>query len=125
MLNISTNPALIFTSLSQCVTAFQTSLTAIQDDRGFRWSIGCTGWSMFNTVQVPNDTKYPIGGCRDGGTPAQFPNDGFSYGASMLTPGERMSCSVTGRSIRQEHHQLPDLVGPGPGTGEATSADAY
>jgi prepilin-type N-terminal cleavage/methylation domain-containing protein/prepilin-type processing-associated H-X9-DG protein len=87
MLNISANPQLIFSSLAQCVTAFRTSLTAIQDDRGFRWSIGCTGWSMFNTVQVPNDSKYPIGGCRDGGTPGQFPNDGFSYGASSAHPG--------------------------------------
>jgi prepilin-type N-terminal cleavage/methylation domain-containing protein/prepilin-type processing-associated H-X9-DG protein len=87
MLNIFANPPLILTSLSQCVAAFQTSLTAIQDDRGFRWCMGTTGWTMFNTVQVPNDTNYPIGGCRDGGTPGQFPNDGFSYPASSYHPG--------------------------------------
>jgi prepilin-type processing-associated H-X9-DG protein len=87
MLNIFANPTLIFTSLSQCVAGFQTSLTAIQDDRGFRWCMGTTGWSMFNTVQVPNDTQYPIGGCRDGGVPGQFPNDGFSYGASSAHAG--------------------------------------
>jgi prepilin-type processing-associated H-X9-DG protein len=87
VLNIFSIPPLIFTSLSQCVAAFQTSMTAIQDDRGFRWCIGTTGWTMFNTVQVPNDSKYPIGGCRDGGTPGQFPNNGFSYGASSNHPG--------------------------------------
>jgi prepilin-type N-terminal cleavage/methylation domain-containing protein/prepilin-type processing-associated H-X9-DG protein len=87
ILNVNANPQLILTSLSQCVAAFQTSLTAIQDDRGFRWCMGCTGWTMFNTVQVPNDTQYPIGGCRDGGTPGQFPNDGFSYPASSAHPG--------------------------------------
>ncbi len=87
MLNISANPQLILTSLAECVAAFRTSTTAIQDDRGFRWSIGTTGWTMFNTVQVPNDSTYPIGGCRDGGTPGQFPNDGFSYGASSAHPG--------------------------------------
>jgi prepilin-type N-terminal cleavage/methylation domain-containing protein/prepilin-type processing-associated H-X9-DG protein len=87
MLNIFANPSMILTSLSDCVAAFRTSNTAIQDDRGFRWCIGTTGWTMFNTVQVPNDSNYPIGGCRDGGTPGQFPNDGFSYGASSAHPG--------------------------------------
>ncbi len=87
MINIFANPTLIFTSLQQCAAAFQTSLTNIQDDRGFRWCVGTTGWSMFNTVQVPNDSKYINGGCRDGGTPGQFPNDGFSYPASSNHPG--------------------------------------
>jgi prepilin-type N-terminal cleavage/methylation domain-containing protein/prepilin-type processing-associated H-X9-DG protein len=91
VLNISTIPTIIFASLAQCQTAFQTSLTAIQDDRGFRWCIGTTGWSMFNTVQVPNDSQYRNGGCRDGGTPGQFPNDGFSYPASSNHPG---GCNV-------------------------------
>jgi prepilin-type N-terminal cleavage/methylation domain-containing protein/prepilin-type processing-associated H-X9-DG protein len=87
LMNVQTNPTGVFATLQACVATFQTSLTAIQDDRGFRWCMGCTGWSMFNTVQVPNDAKYPIGGCRDGGTPGQFPNDGFSYGASSGHPG--------------------------------------
>jgi prepilin-type N-terminal cleavage/methylation domain-containing protein/prepilin-type processing-associated H-X9-DG protein len=87
MLNVNTNPKIVFQSLAECAGAFKTSLTAIQDDRGFRWSIGTTGWTMFNTVQVPNDSQYPMGGCRDGGTPGQFPNDGFTYGASSAHPG--------------------------------------
>jgi prepilin-type N-terminal cleavage/methylation domain-containing protein/prepilin-type processing-associated H-X9-DG protein len=87
LLNIQSNPQGVFNTLGACTAAFATSLTAIQDDRGFRWCMGCTGWTMFNTVQVPNDTKYPIGGCRDGGVPGQFPNDGFSYGASSAHPG--------------------------------------
>jgi prepilin-type N-terminal cleavage/methylation domain-containing protein/prepilin-type processing-associated H-X9-DG protein len=87
MLNINANPKLILQSLNDCALAFNTSLTAIQDDRGFRWCIGTTGWTMFNTVQVPNDSQYRNGGCRDGGTPGQFPNDGFSYGASSAHPG--------------------------------------
>ena len=87
LLNASSNPALIMQSLGECAKAFSTSLTAIQDDRGFRWCMGTTGWTMFNTIQVPNDSKYPNGGCRDGGTPGQFPNDGFSYGASSAHPG--------------------------------------
>jgi len=127
MLNIFANPALIFSSLSQCVAAFQTSLTAIQDDRGFRWSIGCTGWSMFNTVQVPNDSQYPIGGCRDGGTPGQFPNDGFSYGASSAHPGGANVLFGDG-SVKFIKSSISYPTWWGLGTrngGEVISADSY
>jgi prepilin-type processing-associated H-X9-DG protein len=85
------NSAAIFAQLAACALAFQvpapTAPNAIQDDRGFRWCMGTTGWSMFNTIQVPNDSKYVNGGCRGGGTPGQFPNDGFSYPASSQHPG--------------------------------------
>jgi len=87
LLNVNTNPTAVFATLGACHVKFMTSLDSIQDDRGFRWCMGTTGWSMFNTVQVPNDSKYPNGGCRAGGTPGQFPNDGFSYGASSAHPG--------------------------------------
>ena len=76
--------------------------------------MGTTGWTMFNTVQVPNDSQYPNGGCRDGGTPGQFPNDGFSYGASSAHPGGANVLFGDGSvQVRQELDQLPDLVGPG------------
>jgi prepilin-type N-terminal cleavage/methylation domain-containing protein/prepilin-type processing-associated H-X9-DG protein len=87
LLNIESNPQAAFATLQACMAAFKTSNAAIQDDRGFRWCMGTTGWTMFNTVQVPNDSQYPMGGCRSGGTPGQFPNDGFSYGASSAHPG--------------------------------------
>jgi prepilin-type N-terminal cleavage/methylation domain-containing protein/prepilin-type processing-associated H-X9-DG protein len=87
LLNANMNPAAVFATLDACNAAFKTSLTAIQDDRGFRWCMGTTGWTMFNTIQVPNDSKYANGGCRAGGTPGQFPNDGMSYGASSAHPG--------------------------------------
>jgi prepilin-type N-terminal cleavage/methylation domain-containing protein/prepilin-type processing-associated H-X9-DG protein len=127
VLNIFAIPQLVFTSLSQCVAAFQTSLTAIQDDRGFRWCMGTTGWTMFNTVQVPNDSQYPIGGCRDGGTPGQFPNDGFSYGASSGHPGGANvlfgdgSCKFIKNSIS---YQTWWALGTRNG-GEVISSDSY
>jgi prepilin-type N-terminal cleavage/methylation domain-containing protein/prepilin-type processing-associated H-X9-DG protein len=87
LLNIGVNPTGIFNTLAACVALFKTTSTNIQDDRGFRWCVGTTGWTMFNVVQTPNDGQYPIGGCRDGGTPGQFPNDGFTYGSSSAHPG--------------------------------------
>ena len=50
----STIPALIFTSLQQCQAAFLTSLTAIQDDRGFRW---CMGTHRLDNVQHDSDSE--------------------------------------------------------------------
>jgi prepilin-type N-terminal cleavage/methylation domain-containing protein/prepilin-type processing-associated H-X9-DG protein len=87
LLLASTNPTAVFATLDACNAKFKTTLDSIQDDRGFRWSMGTTGWSMFNTIQVPNDSRYANGGCRAGGTPGQFPNDGMSYGASSAHPG--------------------------------------
>jgi prepilin-type processing-associated H-X9-DG protein len=127
VLNIFAIPQLVFTSLSQCVAAFQTSLTAIQDDRGFRWCMGTTGWTMFNTVQVPNDSQYPIGGCRDGGTPGQFPNDGFSYGASSGHPGGANVLFGDG-SVKFVKSSISYQTWWALGTrngGEVISADAY
>jgi prepilin-type N-terminal cleavage/methylation domain-containing protein/prepilin-type processing-associated H-X9-DG protein len=127
MLNINANPALVLKSLGECQAAFQTSLTAIQDDRGFRWSMGTTGWTMFNTVQVPNDSQYKNGGCRDGGTPGQFPNDGFSYGASSAHPG---GCNVLfgDGSVKFMKSSISYPTWWALGTkdgGEVISADAY
>ncbi len=69
----------------------------------------CSTRSRFPTTR---STRY--GGCRDGGTPGQFPNDGFSYGASSAHPGGANVLFGDGSvQVHQEHHQLPDLVGPG------------
>jgi prepilin-type N-terminal cleavage/methylation domain-containing protein/prepilin-type processing-associated H-X9-DG protein len=87
LLNASSNPNAVFKTLDACNAKFKTTLDSIQDDRGFRWCMGTTGWSMFNTIQVPNDSRYANGGCRAGGIPGQFPNDGMSYGASSAHPG--------------------------------------
>jgi prepilin-type N-terminal cleavage/methylation domain-containing protein/prepilin-type processing-associated H-X9-DG protein len=127
ILNVNANPTIIFSSLAQCVAAFRTSLTAIQDDRGFRWCMGTTGWTMFNTVQVPNDTQYTMGGCRDGGTPGQFPNDGFTYGASSNHPG---GCNVLfgDGSVKFIKSSISYPTWWALGTrngGEVISADAY
>jgi prepilin-type processing-associated H-X9-DG protein len=84
--DINSNPQAVFNTLGACATSFMTDNNAVRDDRGFRWSIGCTGWTLFNTVQVPNDSKYTFNGCKSGSVD-NFPNDGFSYPASSSHPG--------------------------------------
>jgi prepilin-type N-terminal cleavage/methylation domain-containing protein/prepilin-type processing-associated H-X9-DG protein len=127
LLSVSSNPAAVTNTLQACVALFKTTLTNIQDDRGFRWSVGTTGWSMFNTVQVPNDTQYAIGGCRAGGTPGQFPNDGFSYPASSTHPGGANVLFGDG-SVKFIKSSISQPTWWSLGTrngGEVISADAY
>jgi hypothetical protein len=40
------------------------SLNDIADHRGLRWSDDATGYTLFNVLQTPNDTQFPINGCR-------------------------------------------------------------
>ena len=127
LLNAASNPALVFSALAQCAAAFQTSLTAIQDDRGFRWCMGTTGWTMFNTIQTPSDSQYRNGGCRDNGTVGQFPNDGFSYGSSSAHPGGANALFADG-SVKFVKSSISYPTWWALGTrngGEVISADAY
>jgi prepilin-type processing-associated H-X9-DG protein len=127
LLNVAQNPQGVFNTLVACTVLFQTTLTNIQDDRGFRWSVGTTGWSMFNTVQTPNDSQFPIGGCRNGGTPGQFPNNGFSYRASSNHPGG-VNVLFGDGSVKFVKSSIARNTWWGLGTrngGEVISADAY
>ena len=36
----------------------------VQEDKGWRWGIGATGITLFNTIIPPNSTTYPWSGCR-------------------------------------------------------------
>jgi len=89
LFNINGNQPAIISALQTCAASFTTNNNAVRDDRGFRWSMGCTGWTMFNTVQVPNDSQFRFNGCKLGsaGLIDNFPNDGFSYPASSAHPG--------------------------------------
>ena len=127
LLNASTNPTAVFATLDACNAKFKTTLDSIQDDRGFRWSMGTTGWSMFNTIQVPNDSKYANGGCRAGGVPGQFPNDGMSYGASSAHPGGANVLFGDG-SVKFVKNSISYSTWWSLGTrngGEVVSADSY
>src|SRR5262249_21556109 len=92
-LNAFADPTDVVNALQTCAAAFQKGATstsvAIQDYPGWRWAPGMIGMSLFNTIQVPNDT---FGGCmfdtNSGNAYAtDWPNGGFSMGASSAHPG--------------------------------------
>ncbi len=80
------NKAAVLEGLETCAVAFQKT-NYIADQRGWRWGQGVTGFSMFNTIQTPNDHRYPFGGCRFNGMPDWNMDNGFVYGASSNHPG--------------------------------------
>jgi prepilin-type N-terminal cleavage/methylation domain-containing protein/prepilin-type processing-associated H-X9-DG protein len=84
----NSNQAGTLTGLQTCAAAMTSTGGLIQDTRGYRWSFGITGYTMFNTIQTPNDSQYAFGGCRPFDTnTTNYPDDGFVYDANSAHPG--------------------------------------
>jgi prepilin-type processing-associated H-X9-DG protein len=81
------NPTLTLAILQNCNNVFQSPTAEIGDDHGYRWAMGITGYTMFNTIQTPNDPQFPFSTCRLDGTATDYPDSGFAYGASSMHPG--------------------------------------
>jgi prepilin-type N-terminal cleavage/methylation domain-containing protein/prepilin-type processing-associated H-X9-DG protein len=86
VLDATTAESSVLGGLETCAELFRTSL-AIADHRGWRWGLGVTGFTLFNTVQTPNDRQYPFGGCRFNARTDWNMDNGFVYGASSAHPG--------------------------------------
>jgi prepilin-type N-terminal cleavage/methylation domain-containing protein/prepilin-type processing-associated H-X9-DG protein len=133
-INAFNDPADILTALQTCAQAFQNAATssssaAIQDYPGWRWAPGMIGMSLFNTIQTPNDT---FGGCmfdtNSGGAYAtDWPNGGFSLGASSSHPGG-VNVAMADGHVQFIKSSIARNIWWGLGTrngGEVISADAY
>ena len=113
--------------LQVCATALKTG-GYVQDTRGYRWAFGITGYTMFNTIQVPNDSQYPFGGCRPFDTnTTNYPDDGFVYGTNSWHPG---GCNVAfgDGSVRFVKNSVGRNIFWSLGTkanGEVVSSDQY
>jgi prepilin-type N-terminal cleavage/methylation domain-containing protein/prepilin-type processing-associated H-X9-DG protein len=90
--NVQSNPQLALTNLQTCMAAFlaepNTNAANITDVKGWRWAIGCYGFAAFNTIQTPNDSQFPVGGCGNGlGGNESWANGAWSIGAASNHPG--------------------------------------
>jgi prepilin-type N-terminal cleavage/methylation domain-containing protein/prepilin-type processing-associated H-X9-DG protein len=66
-LNVNTSPANVLLDLQACTVAFQTPGGVDSDqDKGYTWSCGEVGISLFNTIVPPNSTQYKWSACRFG-----------------------------------------------------------
>jgi prepilin-type N-terminal cleavage/methylation domain-containing protein/prepilin-type processing-associated H-X9-DG protein len=114
----------VLNDLAACAAGFQTTRTGIADHRGYRWADDATGWSMFNTVQQPNDT---YNGCRFGCDPRCDPSCGSFYGASSAHPGGVNTLFADG-SVRFIKSSISRMTWWSLGTkagGEVVSSDSY
>jgi prepilin-type N-terminal cleavage/methylation domain-containing protein/prepilin-type processing-associated H-X9-DG protein len=132
-LNAFANPAAVLAALQTCAQQFQAGATstsvAIQDYPGWRWAPGMIGMSLFNTIQPPNDT---FGGCmfdgNGGGAYAtDWPNGGYSMGASSAHPGG-VNVAMADGSVHFIKSSIARNVWWGLGTrngGEIIGSDQY
>jgi prepilin-type N-terminal cleavage/methylation domain-containing protein/prepilin-type processing-associated H-X9-DG protein len=87
MQNAFSNPAAITAGLQACFSQFTAAGAQTIDYKGWRWAMGSTGFSMFNTVQTPNDSLYAFGVCRFNDGANGWPDNSTFMGAQSAHPG--------------------------------------
>jgi len=114
--------------LQACASAMTAPGAIIQDARGYRWAMGMIGYSMFNTIQTPNDSQYPFGSCRapdnNGG---HYLDDSSFADANSMHPGGVNTLFADG-SVKFVKNSINRNTWWSLGTkasGEVISADAY
>ncbi len=111
-------------ALQMCATQFVAPGADLADFKGERWARVHTNYSLFNTIQTPNDNQYRFGSCKFGtGGIAQA----FSSGASSGHPGG-VNVAMGDGSVRFIKDSVSRDVWWGLGTkagGEILSADSY
>jgi len=88
----SVDPVGTLAGLALCSASFNPAAgQAICDFKGWYWAMGTSGFSMFNTIQTPNDTQFRFGGCRLGAPQGDWPDSSNTEGAASFHPG---GCNV-------------------------------
>jgi prepilin-type N-terminal cleavage/methylation domain-containing protein/prepilin-type processing-associated H-X9-DG protein len=123
------NPGLVMTILGKCAVMLQTQTTSwdIGSDHGYRWSMGVTGYTLFNSIQTPNDRLFPFSACRLDGWGTDYPDSGFSYGSSSAHTGG-INVGFADGSVRFIKDSINRTIWWSLGTkagGEIISADSY
>ncbi len=98
-----------------------------RDYKGWRWALGAISFASFNTIQVPSDTQYPVGGCQNGSTNEAWANGAWAMGAASAHPGGANVLFCDG-SVKFIKSSISRLTWMGLGTrngGEVISSDQY
>jgi len=120
------NPNAVLAMIQTCSSQFQDAATVdgINDYKGFRWSHGCVGFSLFNTVQKPNDV---FGGCRFDTRHNILSDHSLLVGAASAHPGGVNTLMGDG-SVKFIRDTINQRTWWSLGTrngGEVVSADSY
>jgi len=119
-------PDAVNAAVQTCRTQFQdpTRTTGINDYRGNRWAWGVPGFTLFNTIQKPNDI---FNGCRFDSRNNILSDNSFTIGASSAHPGG-VNVMMGDGSVRFIKDTIAQRIWWSLGTragGEVISADSY
>ncbi len=93
-----TAQAAVLAALQTCATQYNTKQNPgnVTGRRGWRWSEGIPGFTMFNTIQTPNDTTYNVNNCRGGCNSGCNLDQSYSVRASSFHSGGVNACMADG-----------------------------
>jgi prepilin-type N-terminal cleavage/methylation domain-containing protein/prepilin-type processing-associated H-X9-DG protein len=115
--------------LALCAASFQPTgdPKSIVDFKGWYWSMGVSGFTMFNTIQTPNDAQFKFGGCRLGAPVGDWPDSSNTVGAASNHPGG-VNVLMADGSVKFIKNTVNRMTWWSLGTragGETVSSDAY
>ncbi len=124
--NAFQNSMAVLAGLQSCTTQFRAAAITI-DYKGWYWAMGSSGFSMFNTIQTPNDNRFAFGVCRFGGTPNDWPDNSTFVGAQSAHP-EGVNTLMSDGGVRFIKDSIARNVWWSLGTrngGEVIASEAY
>ena len=122
------NPQSVLNQLQLCAAAFTVANSGnIVVRRGYRWQEGIPGFTMFNHLQVPNDSQYPVNYCRSGCNSGCNMDSNVSSPASSNHSGGVNACMADGsvKFIKSSINRMTWWALGTRGGGETISSDAY
>lgn len=123
--NAQTNPQIILKALDACNTGFKAS-SSIQSNMGQLWAFGARAYTMFHTIQTPNDRQYQFGSCEFGCAGCGL-DQSWSVDASSQHPGG-VNVLMADGSVKFVKDSIDRMTWWKLGTrdvGEVVSADSY
>jgi prepilin-type N-terminal cleavage/methylation domain-containing protein/prepilin-type processing-associated H-X9-DG protein len=124
--NALTNFNQVIAGLQACATAIQNQSATVNQNHGQQWAFGATGYTLFNTIQVPSDPQYKYSDCRLGcggcGMDSSFTsgaNSNHSGGCNVMMADGSVRF-VKSTVNRQTWMQIGTRAG-----GETVSSDAF
>ena len=121
------NRAAVLAGLGACNAAWSAGVGFITPTKGYRWAMGASGFTLFNTIVTPNSKQYPWSACRFGCSPKCYAdNSNFSNAGSNHAGG--VNALMADGSVRFIKDSVNMPVWWSLGTragGEVVGADSY
>jgi prepilin-type N-terminal cleavage/methylation domain-containing protein/prepilin-type processing-associated H-X9-DG protein len=125
LFNAQTNPAVVMQALQACQTAFQQG-QSIQTNKGQLWALGARAYTLFQTIQTPNDRQFTFGSCEFGCTGCGLDQSWAVQPSSFHSGG--VNVLMADGSVRFVKDSIARTTWWALGTrdwGETISSDAY